>query len=56
MERSLEEARALAEVERLRQVVDRLRSLAAATVAELEGNSRRSSEEPASALDPPGEG
>lgn len=36
MDKSLEEARALAEAARLRQVVDRLRDLAAATTAELE--------------------
>ena len=36
MEKSSEEARALADTARLRQVVERLRDLAAATAAELE--------------------
>jgi hypothetical protein len=36
MEKSLEETRALGEAARLRQVVDDLRCLAAATAAELE--------------------
>ncbi|MGH9041747.1 MAG: hypothetical protein ACRDZ3_16130 [Acidimicrobiia bacterium] len=38
MDKSLEEARALAEAARLRQVVDRLRDLAATTTAELAAN------------------
>ncbi|MGH9036037.1 MAG: hypothetical protein ACRD0O_09750 [Acidimicrobiia bacterium] len=53
MERSLEEARALAEAARLREVVDRLRSLAAATAAELEANCAPSPEPPT--LEPPSE-
>jgi hypothetical protein len=55
MEKSLEEARALAEAARLREVVERLRSLAAATAAELEANGSRSSLEPPSTLDPSAE-
>jgi hypothetical protein len=55
MERSLEEARALAEAARLREVVDRLRSLAAATAAELEAAGPRCALEPPSADDSPAE-
>jgi hypothetical protein len=55
MDKSLEETRALAEAARLREVVDRLRSLAAATAAELEANSPSSSLEPPSTSEPPTE-
>jgi hypothetical protein len=56
MDKSLEEARALAGAARLRRVVERLRYRAeAAIVAELEANTRRSPLERQSTLDPPPE-
>jgi hypothetical protein len=55
MDKSLEETLALAEAARLRRVVDRLRSLAASTTAELESNVSGSYLEPLSTLDPPAE-
>jgi hypothetical protein len=52
MEKSSEETRALAEAARLREVVERLRCLAATTAAELEANSPSSSSETPTALGP----
>ncbi|HEY3238900.1 MAG TPA: hypothetical protein VGL92_05000 [Acidimicrobiia bacterium] len=56
MEKSLEEARALADAARLRRVVECLRYRAeAAIVAELQANTRHSFLERQSTLDPPPE-
>lgn len=55
MEKSSEEVRALAEATRLREVVDRLRTLAAATAAELEANTPPNSLVPPSTPEPPTE-
>ncbi len=55
MRKSLEEALALSEAARLRQVVVRLRCLAAATAAEIEAKASGSYLELPSTLDPPPE-
>ena len=54
MEKSVEETHALAEAARLREVVDRLRTLVAATAAELEATGPHHLE-PLASFEPPAE-